>query len=357
MPTYALKSDLTAEVNRAKAAEVKETNARVTAANALVAADQAEAATRGGADTFLRTSLDALGVRLDALTSRVTALEPAPTPPPVPTPPPPAAGAFLSYPASGVISLNGVSDKTVGPFSIADHPTQLAVTLVNCHRITVLVDVDNCLGGVYAMDCTDIVTEDCRGRDIGDNTIGSGHSNFVQYNRVTGGAIRRNKVYGGHTEDMISIFQSGGPDAAHPLVVEDNHLESPLTDTPDARAWSSGSGTGTMVEDGHHVVVQRNTYLNVGQGGLGFNGGDDVHYLDNVLYCAKRPGGNVGLYGLPTSSGSWEVRRNRSYWFNAGGTPNPCWKPDSLATIPADWDTDNHWQDASIVAADLKVTL
>lgn len=295
-----------------------------------------------------------------SLLLRVAALEGGTvTPPPPPPPPPPPSGTtFLSSPAHAPISLSGQTGGTVGPYSIAGYTGQSAVTLSNCHGVTVQIDVDNCLGGVYAVDCTDIIVIGSRFRNIGDNTIGSGHSNAVQFNRVHGtlSAIRNCKVLGGHTEDMFSIFDSGGDDAAHPIYVEDNQLESPLTDQPLYRAWSSGSGSGTMVESGTHVVIQRNTYLNVGQGGLGFNGGDDVHYLNNVLYGAQRPQNNVGLYGLPATSGLWEVRGNRVWWKNAAGTPNPAWKPGTLVTTPA-WDPVNTWQDTTINPADLAVVL
>lgn len=277
------------------------------------------------------------------------------TPSAVTPPTPPSFPTGTSQTTAMV--LTGQHDMTVSGYYFHGIAGQPALQLVSCARITV-TDCDfqgNC-GDIYAVDSTDIVIDGgIRAKDTGDGTIGSGHSNVVQFNRVAGtiSAVRGLQVYGGNTEDMVSIFDSGGDDSSHPIIVENCAFESPLP--PDSLAWSSGSGSGTMVESGTHVVVQNNTYLNVGQGGLGFNGGTDVRYLGNILYGAQRTGANVGLYGLPLSSGLWIVQRNRVWWKNASGSLNSHWKPTSLAATG--WSTDNTWDDTTINPADLVVVL
>ena len=103
---------------------------------------------------------------------------------------------------------------------------------------------------------------------------------------------------------MISIYKSGGADASHPLTIENNAFESTLP--PDATAWNSGSGSGTMIGDsgGSHIIVRYNTYLNVCQVCVGVSGGTDIHIVGNVIYGAQRPSSNVGLSVWNQSSGA-----------------------------------------------------
>ena len=102
--------------------------------------------------------------------------------------------------------------------------------------------------------------ENIRARNTGDGTIGSGHGNVIQFNNswqtpaTTASGVRRVNAYGGDTEDMISIFKSGGVDAAHPLVIEDVHIESPLSGP---LAWSSGRAPASTspTAGGHDIIA------------------------------------------------------------------------------------------------------
>jgi hypothetical protein len=287
----------------------------------------------------------------------------APTPPPPPLPPP--VWAFLSYPKSGQQTINGQTGVELAHASFVGIRA-VALALVNCKNIY-LHDLDfaDNIGDIYLLNCSGTLRiEDIRARNTGDNTIGSGHSNIIQLNassftNAPTDGIRRIKSLGGPTEDMVSFFGSGGVDAAHRLVLELSAFESPLP--PDPLAYTSGSGSGTMVESGHHIIVQRNSYLNVGQGGIGFNGGDDVHYLDNVVYLAQRDKSNVGIYGLkaPDTAGGWEVSRNRVWArHNNPAYDNPAWKPSSITGVVG-WDgtNTNVWQDPTIDPSTMHVVL
>jgi hypothetical protein len=208
------------------------------------------------------------------------------------------------------------------------------------------------VGGVYVVNSTNVTVTWNRFQNIGDGTIGSGHSNYVQFNRSTGGYIAHNKGIGGNTEDMISLFQSGGASASSPLIVEYNAFQG--------TNWTSGSGSGTMAGDagGSHIVVRYNTYLNPGQVGIGVPGGSDIHVLNNTTYGAQRGKSNVGIYvwnqGSGTCSGI-EAGGNRVFWINASGKANPAWNAGNCGTV-SNWDT-NTWQDATIDPATLQVAL
>jgi hypothetical protein len=264
----------------------------------------------------------------------------AATPIPVATPTPivgdPWSVAFMSRPASGPVVINGKTNVTVSGYSfrgIADR----AITIENSSNVTIAAnDFSGNVGGIYCLNSTNVSVTWNRFQNIGNGTIGGGHSNFIQFNACTGGYIANNKGIGGDTEDMVSLYKSGGADATHPLIVENNAFESPLP--PDPNAWSSSSGSGTMIGDGggSHIIVRNNTYRNVGQVGIGIAGGSDIHVLDNVIYGAQRPLSNVGVYVWNQSGGACsgiEVNGNRVRWTNAAGASNGYWNAGNCGTV------------------------
>jgi hypothetical protein len=312
----------------------------------------------------------AKAVDLAALVARVAALEAAGVPvTPPPVTPPPSGSAFLAYPrAAGPNIINGGHDVEITAQSYVGVPGQPALQLVNCQRVWVhdLDFADNC-GCVYAMDCSDVRVEDIRARNTGDGTIGSGHSNVVQFNRVHGvaSAVRRVKSLGGWTEDVVSIYDSGGDDATHPLIVEDLLVQGDLTDQPAWHSWTTNplrnSGSALMMESAHHVLAQRIHALNSGQGGIGFNGGGDVTVQDCILYGAQCAASNVGLYALVAPDAGQLVHwlRNRSWWRHgpigslSSGYENAWWSADgSISTVGG-----NVWMDATIDPKTLAVVL
>jgi len=229
-----------------------------------------------------------------------------------------------------VTSLSG-SNVVVGDESWQGKTGQVALTISGANNVY-LHDLDfaDNGGAIFLINCTgQIRIENIRARNTGDGTIGFGHSNVIQLNNTTDngtGGIRNVKALGGNTEDMISIYQSGGIDSTHPLIIENNQLESPLTNqsNPTVLAWSSTSGSGMMLGDssGSHIIARYNTLLNVGQVGIGEPNGTDVHVLSNIVYGAQRANSNVGIYAY-TAGGGNEVANNRIYWLNASGSANP----------------------------------
>jgi hypothetical protein len=292
---------------------------------------------------------------------RITKVENGPPlPPPVPPPIEPTPGtvtpAFLSYPVRRPFTLTGQSDVDLTGFSIIGGT--IGITLIDCHRVLIHhVDLADLVGGIYASGCEDIVIEDVRGRNIGDGTIGSGHSNYVQLAETHGGAVRRCRFLGGNTEDMISIWHSGGWDAARPLLIEDNRLQGLVSDTAYAKAWTSDAGTGIIIGDGEghafngNTIVRRNTLLTPGQVGIQHIDGPNIQTYDNTVYGQRRTASNVGMSsweGVPHA----EVYGNRVRWYAADGSENPYWWIDP-GVINAH---DNDWS-AALDPATLTVVL
>lgn len=166
-------------------------------------------------------------------------------------------------------------------------------------------------GGIYLLSCTGTLEiSGCRGREIG--------RNLVQLDKCTmsGPGVHDNRVLGGQTEDIVSVYQSGGPDAAQPLTVRDNQFEG--TD------WISGSGSGIMTETYGHVLIVGNSLLNPGQVGIGVHG-PNVHIRDNVLYSDGKHGPivRVGVDCADGASAGCEVSGNKADWRNSGGGYEP----------------------------------
>lgn len=270
----------------------------------------------------------------------------------------PSSGAFLSYPhQSGPQSYSGANVTVSNRSYVGFGSVCLTVhdaTNVYIHDI----DFDGCVGGIFLLNVTGTVhIEHVRARNTGNGTAGSGKSNVIQLNNVFSSAGRINdvKAYGGLTEDAISIFKSGGTDAAHPLVIEDVHIEHPLTGP---LAWTSGSGTCINLADagGSNITLQASTFLSCGAVGIQMNlPAANVIARNNILYGAARPTSNVGLsqYGTCTCSANQYVN-NRVWWVKATGAGSALWlqHPAYYSSVSG-----NVLQDTTIVPANLRVAL
>lgn len=231
----------------------------------------------------------------------------------------------------------------------------VAVTIEHCQRVKVHdLDFRSCIGGIYVMDCQDVVIEDCRFLNIGGAAeVGSGKNNAIQLNRTTGGAIRRCKILGGQTEDAISMYRSGGT-AAAPFVIEEIAIEGLNVDTMTlwglAKAWTSGSGTGCILGDegGSYIELRHFTMLRPGQVGVQIITGTGHKVHDGIIYADPRgpkTSPNVGVSSYqpdgvrpPTA----EVYKLRVNWRKNDESPNPFWwqHPDGINAHDNQWNAD-----------------
>jgi hypothetical protein len=278
-------------------------------------------------------------------------------------------GAFLSHPHQAApLSVKG-SNVVVANKSWVGFRTKTCLTVHDAHNVYVHdVDFDGCGGGIFLVNVTGMVRiENVRARNIGDGTIGAGHGNVIQFNNVwqsapelpsRGARIRSIKAYGGDTEDVISVYRSGGINATHPLVIGDVHIEHPLSGP---LAWSSPSGTCVNLADdgGHDIRLQNSTFLNCGAIGIQMNEpGHDVKAVNNVLYGAARPTSNVGLSQwssapCPSTCPGNEYAGNRVWWVKANGTASPMWLSHNYPVA----DVNNAKQAKPIDQAELHVVL
>lgn len=277
---------------------------------------------------------------------------------------PGSTGAFLSYPRqSGPQTFSG--NNVVVANKSWTNSNNVCLTVQNANNVYIHdVDFDSCVGGIFLINVTgNIRIENVRARNIGDGTIGSGHSNVIQLNNAWQGAtndgvngIRNIKALGGDTEDVISIFQSGGIDPQHPLIIENVHVEHPLTGP---LAWSSDSGTCANLADagGHDIILRDSTFLNCGAVGIQMNEPTRVRADNNIVYGAARPLSNVGLsqWADSTCSGCTGnfYTNNRAWWVKSNGTASSIWLHGSYPVTQ----TGNISQDATINPNSLKVTL
>jgi hypothetical protein len=267
----------------------------------------------------------------------------------------PWLSAFLERPASEPIRYDGgCEDLLIEGLTFQDlGPNVEAIHLEDCDNVVIRGnDFSRVSQAITVIDSTNVRVEWNRYEDIlGPHTRdGSHRGNFVQFVRVANGYIGHNKGRGGDTEDIVSLFRSGGT-AADPLIVEENQFEG--------IDWTSVSGSGIALGDGEssHTIARGNTLLNVGQAGIFIAGGTDHKILDNIVIGEQREGSNVGIYvdnrsDAPCSG--HEVRGNRVHWVDANGAVNSRHDGQDCDEIDG-WD-DNDW-DTDVDPETLKVTL
>ncbi|MFP5341650.1 MAG: lamin tail domain-containing protein [Candidatus Limnocylindria bacterium] len=285
---------------------------------------------------------------------------PAPTAAPTPTPAPTVAGdpwatAFLSRPSSGPIrKVGGCDGIVIENRTFKDLGADVeAIHLERCDGVTIRAnDFARVAQAITIIDSTNVRIEWNRYLDIvGPHArVGKHRANFVQLVNVSRGTIAHNKGKGGDTEDIVSMYRSGGTSSS-PFIIEYNHFEG--------TNWSSTSGSGIALGDegSAYSIARNNTLLNVGQVGVFIAGGTNHKILDNVVYGERRTSSNVGLYvwnQYSSSCAGHEVRGNRIQWYKADGSSNPSWNGGNCGSISG-W-SDNTWN-ASLSLSSLRVGL
>ena len=243
---------------------------------------------------------------------------------------PPSQGSFLSYPQRSPVSIDGGSNIELSNFSVVGGT--IAITLRNVNGAYIHdIDFANVVGGIYLYNCQNVIIERVRGRNVGDGTIGSGHSNYVQFAESRGGAVRDSIFVGGRTEDMISTWHSGGWGPGNELIIEDNLVIGYLTDQPNARTWTgSSSGTGVILSDGEgsgnngHIIVRNNIFVNPGQVGIQFIDGPNLKAYGNTVIGEANPKSNQPFSSWEGSPQA-EIYGNRYHWRKPDGSLTPGW--------------------------------
>ena len=262
---------------------------------------------------------------------------------------------FLSRPTSGAIRLSGNCDNLViENKTFKDLGTDVeAIHISGCNNVTIRAnDFANVAQAITVYDSTNVKIEWNRYSNIvGPHArVGKNRANFAQLVNVSRGDISHNKGKGGDTEDIVSMFQSGGT-AASPFIIEFNHFQG--------TNWTSSSGSGIALGDygSGYSIARNNILLNVGQVGTFIAGGVNDKILDNTIYGEQRTNSNVGLYvwaqGGAACSGH-EVRGNKVKFKNAAGTSNAAWDGGNCGPISG-WSS-NDWN-ANLDPATLQVTL
>ena len=215
-----------------------------------------------------------------------------------------------------------------------------AIHLENCNNVTIRTnDFANVAQAITVANSTNVKIEWNRYSNIvGPHArVGKNRANFVQLVNVSRGYISHNKGKGGDTEDIVSLYRSGGT-AASPFIVEYNHFQG--------TNWTSSSGSGIALGDdtSGYSIARYNTLLNPGQVGIFIAGGTNHKIIGNTIYGEKRTSSNVGLYvwnQYSSTCSGHEVRDNIVSWKNAAGSSNPAWDGGNCGTISG-W-TSNTW--------------
>jgi hypothetical protein len=262
---------------------------------------------------------------------------------------------FLSRTPSGAISITGRSNVTISGKQFVNIGNDVSsIRITRCSGVLITAcDFDTDCQPITIDTCTNVEISWCRYHNItGPHArTGANRANFTQWISTQRGWIHNNKGIGGDTEDIISMFASGGGDTAHPLTIENNSFEG--------TNWSSSSGSGIMLGDngGAHIIARNNTLLNPGAVGIGIASGTDIHVTGNTIYGQQRSSSNVGIYvwnQYPSTCGNNEVSGNKVKWFKADGAQNPGWNGENCGPV-AGW-ANNDWY-SNIDPVALHVTL
>lgn len=213
---------------------------------------------------------------------------------------------------------------------------------------------------IYLFGCTGTVTiARCRAKLI--------PQNFIQFNNShMAGSIFDCRVRGTTTnsEDIISMFRSGGQNTNNRLLIYNNHIDGniPNTSTP---GYTSNSGSGMLLCDAAldantgFIDVVNNTVLNPGQVGIGVDGGTEVNLIGNQVYATQLPLNNVGVFfriGSSSLCQNMSARQNRVQWINPNGVgTNDLYNPNQCGTIAML--ADNVFGDPTLNPANLAVNL
>ena len=253
--------------------------------------------------------------------------------------------SFGSRPVSDAVGCEGRSGVTISGHTFRGIGSPVpAITIVGCHDVTIegndFIDVAE---PIYVRDSTNVTIVWNRYRNITGphERDGSHRGNFTQWENSFGGRIAHNEGVGGDTEDIVSIYHSGGTSAADPLLIEDNRFQG--TD------WSSASGSGIMLGDGggSHVVVRNNVLIDPGQVGIGVAGGSDIHVTGNTIYGQARLYSNVGIYAWAqgTDCSDIEISDNTIDFHKQDGTNSAWWNGGNCGPITGlDTTNTNSWQ-------------
>ena len=214
---------------------------------------------------------------------------------------------------------------------------------------------------IYLQGCTGNLTIiRCRFKNPAYDAIQLNTTNMV--GQITDCRIRGTTA---NSEDLISLFQSGGVDATHRLKIWNVRIDGndPSTGIP---GYTSSSGTGINIGDDAQVTstgfvdIYDCTVYNAGQAGIAVAGGNDQTIDGNLLYSIQTATSNVGM-SIWQNGGSIvcqaiEARQNRVFWINASsGLNNGLFQNGNCGTIANL--SDNNFNDTTLNPANLVVNL
>lgn len=240
---------------------------------------------------------------------------------------PPAGGdwpdAFMSYPLSGPVVLDGVSNQTISYLSFENilRPAK-PIFLNNCDNITISrIDTRKCdMGLVYAENSTNITIEYSRCENIGfsridqqlnDGWINENDMNFFQLNGCRTIYAHHLKGRYANNEDVFSFYD------CYDAVMEDCQWEGayndtrPTSDSSRSVYWTSDSGTAAIMGDGPtygtDMTVRNCTFIEPGQVGLAIACGYR-NVFDNCVIMGTAPSAlgaalNQPMYCYPAAEG------------------------------------------------------
>jgi uncharacterized protein YkwD len=233
--------------------------------------------------------------------------------------------AFGSRTTSATVRIVGQSGFTISGKKFAQQIGHdiVSIRLEQCSNFKILDnDFDSDTEPIFCYQCHDFELGWLRAKNIvgPSQRDGTHRGNLVQMDTCTKFLIHDCKIKGGDTEDVISMFKSGGRSATDMSIVDKIQMEM--------TGWKSGSGTGIILGDagGGYIEVMNSMLLNPGQVGIQIIDGPGLKVHDNIIYSAKGqiapPNVGISSYGGNPIA---DVYNNKVKWFKNDGSENPYW--------------------------------
>jgi hypothetical protein len=265
------------------------------------------------------------------------------------------SGLHITNPNGACITIHNTNDVVVSDNLIGPCAASAEGVGINVYRSTRIKVLDNAFNDVSTAVYAQESSNGALLMENNDATKVRGpmpRGQMIQLNAYSGSDIvircnRSDQALGGYgtgPEDHISMFASSGT-ASSPIRILHNKL----------RGGGSPTGGGIMTGDngGSYIQVKGNILQDPGQYAIGIASGTNISVVENLVYAARNPWSNVGVYiwnQTPSlACASNEISGNRVNYTHRDGFANPYWNDGNCGGVITG--TPNAFPDATLTAA------
>lgn len=224
---------------------------------------------------------------------------------------------YTGQAAASIKLLNDTNITLILP--VVANSTGIGISIVSCANVTIThATVHDQRFGIVATQSTNVRIDTCyiyNMHSANPNDLNHPVQLDNSTGRIVGNRILCDTLTASQ-DDAINIWQSYGTQAAL-IVVSGNYING----------GTSWSGVGIQLGDGGGAwqIATDNVIINPGGCGAGI-AGNNVSFINNVVYGSHRSITNVGLDVEGKKGSTATITGNQVYWFNNAGISNPYYK-------------------------------